>query len=79
MALLTIVETVESETAQAEDGTPLYSETYYLNHSCMHTLSFGCEEMAWTTENEAEAEIMLQKVIETHDDESRDFHIMELG
>ena len=32
--------------------------TCYLNHSCLHSMSCGSEEMAWTTESELEAEMM---------------------
>lgn len=37
-------------------------ETFYLNHSCMSTLSFGSEDMAWTTDDHEKAELMLDKV-----------------
>ena len=39
-----------------EDGT-----IFYLNHSCLSSMSFGSEDMAWTTESELEAEGMLAR------------------
>ena len=51
---LTIVE-------QTPDG-----EHYYLNHSCLNTLSFGAEEMAWWTNSQLEADLMLKAVIKKH-------------
>ncbi len=38
------------------------ADTFYLNHSCMSSLSFGSEEMAWTTDDREKAELMLDKV-----------------
>ena len=49
-------------------------ETFYLNHSCMSTLSFGSEDMAWTTEDHEKAELMLDKVESVHDG---DFQVIE--
>jgi len=43
--------------AYEEDGT-----IFYLNHSCMSTLSFGSEDMAWTTEDKEKAELMADKI-----------------
>ena len=36
-------------------------DTFYLNHSCMSSLSFGSEDMAWLTEDKEKAELMLYK------------------
>ena len=58
--MYTIVETdVYGNTYIADDGC-----IFYLNHSCLGSMSFGSEDMAWTTESELEAEGMLQRVIE---------------
>ena len=40
-----------------EDG-----EQFFLNHSCMSSLSFGSEDMAWVTEDRDKAELMAYKV-----------------
>jgi len=40
----------------SEDGP------FYLNHSCLSSLSFGSEDMAWTTSDHEKAELMLDKV-----------------
>ncbi|MCK5607654.1 hypothetical protein KAR91_37565 [Candidatus Pacearchaeota archaeon] len=37
-------------------------DIFYLNHSCMSTLSFGSEDMAWTTEDREKAELMADKI-----------------
>ena len=52
-------------------------ETFYLNHSCMSTLSFGSEDMAWTTEDREKADLMLYKVQQEKDDDSS-FEVVEL-
>ena len=52
-------------------------ETFYLNHSCMSTLSFGSEDMAWTTEDHEKAELMLHKVESVKGAEGSEFAIME--
>lgn len=38
-------------------------DLFYLNHSCMSTLSFGSEDMAWTTDDKEKAELMADKCI----------------
>jgi len=38
----------------------------YLNHSCMNTLSFGSEDMAWTTNYMHEAVSMLKRCKKKH-------------
>ena len=43
--------------AYEEDG-----EQFFLNHSCMSSLSFGSEDMAWVTEDRDKAELMAYKV-----------------
>ncbi len=37
-------------------------ETFYLNHAYLSSLSFGSEDMAWTTDDREKAELMLDKV-----------------
>lgn len=61
----TIIETTEG------------GEKFYLNHSCMSSLSFGAEEMAWTTDDLGEAIAMLFKVRERHSEENSTFEIVE--
>ncbi len=39
---------------------------FYLNHSCMGTLSFGSEDMAWTTLDMDYAELMADKCRNVH-------------
>jgi len=38
----------------------------YLNHSCLNTLSFGSEDMAWTTNYMHEAVSMLKRCKKKH-------------
>jgi len=45
--------------AYEEDG-----EIFFLNHSCMSSLSFGSEDMAWTTEDKEKAELMACRVFD---------------
>ncbi len=49
----------------------------YLNHSCMSTLSFGSEDMAWTTEDHEKAQLMLDKVEHVKGTAFSEFDIME--
>lgn len=46
------------------NGEPLISDgcTFYLNHSCLGSMSFGSEDMAWTCDHRLEAEGMLAQV-----------------
>jgi len=44
---------------------------YYLNHSCLNTLSFGAEEMAWWTNDQEKADLMLEKVEAKHDPDGK--------
>lgn len=53
-------------------------ETFYLNHSCMSSLSFGSEDMAWTTEDHEKAELMLDKVERVKGTAFSEFEVMEL-
>lgn len=62
----TIIEHVEGETLP-----------FYLNHRCLHSLSFGSEEMAWCTLDKEKAELMLDKVRTMHGTE-RNFSIGEV-
>jgi hypothetical protein len=36
-------------------------DLFYLNHACMNTLSFGSEDMAWTTVDREKAQLMAEK------------------
>ncbi len=54
------------------------NETFYLNHSCMSSLSFGSEEMAWTTEDREKAELMLDKVEHVKGTAFSEFEVSEL-
>lgn len=36
-------------------------EIFYLNHAYLGSLSFGSEDMAWTTDDKEKAELMLEK------------------
>jgi len=49
----------------------------YLNHSCMNTLSFGCEEMAWETDDKEKAELMLYKVEKEVNGAYKEFSVVE--
>lgn len=60
-------------TETTEDG-----ERFHLNHSCMSSLSFGAEEMAWSTDDLGVAEEMLESVREKHNDSSSTFTLEEL-
>lgn len=51
-------------TMEREDG-----EIVYLNHSCMSTMSFGSEDMAWTTDDEEKADLMCYKAQMYHVDD----------
>lgn len=62
----TIIETVEGETVP-----------FYLNHSCLGSLSFGSEDMAWCTLDKEKADLMLDKVRTMHGTE-RKFSIGEV-
>lgn len=46
------------------------NEQFYLNHSCMSSLSFGSEDMAWTTEDAEKADCMLERCQRRHDDDT---------
>ena len=37
-------------------------DIFYLNHSTLSSLSFGSQDMAWTTDDREKAELMLFKV-----------------
>lgn len=50
-------------------------DVFHLNHSCLSSLSFGSEDMAWTTDDLAEAEAMLKRVEEKHADSDALFMI----
>ena len=69
MATFTIVE-------KWFDDSENKTETFYLNHSCLNSLSFGSEEMAWTTEDRTEAEMMYEACVTKHPD--NDIEMLEL-
>jgi len=50
---------------------------FYLNHSCLGSLSFGSEDMAWTTDDLEKAELMLFK-IESCNNQDAEFSVIEL-
>ena len=61
MTNFTIVETWFDEINNKE-------EKFYLNHSCLSSLSFGSEEMAWVSEDRTEAEMMYEACVTKHPD-----------
>ncbi|OQX10476.1 MAG: hypothetical protein BWK73_20015 [Thiothrix lacustris] len=52
--------------------------TFYLNHAYLSSLSFGAEDMAWSTESYREAVDMLKRVKVAKRGERRVFKIEEL-
>jgi len=55
-----------------------HDETFYLNHSCLSTKSFGSEDMAWTTEDYEKAELMLESVEHKHKGSNSSFKVIQL-
>ena len=58
MTTYTIVETDVYGDILEDDG-----HRFYLNHSCLCSMSFGSEDMAWTTESYLEAEGMSSRLV----------------
>jgi len=52
-------------------------KTYYLNHSCLNTLSFGSRDMAWTTDDHEKAQLMLFKVHTVHSEDSAEITLYQ--
>jgi len=46
------------------------TDTFFLNHSCMSTLSFGSEDMAWTTDDAEKADCMLTRCQRRHPEDT---------
>lgn len=70
MATFTIIENWVSDV----DGE---EATFYLNHAYLGSLSFGTEDMAWTTEDRSEAIEMLEKCSAKHP--SKNFELLCVG
>lgn len=57
-------------------------EIFYLNHAYLSSLSFGSEDMAWTTEDKEKAELMLERCEHSAGrlfSAYTEFEVMELG
>jgi len=53
-------------------------DKFYLNHSCMSSLSFGSEDMAWTTNDKEKADLMLFKVEKKRGGADSEYDIEEI-
>jgi len=54
------------------------NDIFYLNHSCLSSMSFGSMDMAWTSDNKNHAELMCNKAEEKQGRPYREFEVIEL-
>lgn len=52
-------------------------ETFYLNHSCLSSCSFGSEDMAWATDDREKADLMLDRVNTRNPEEGAEAEVRE--